>query len=1164
MSRPALPRVVVALVEWLVPDPVAREGLLGDLAERHAYPASRGGWARGAALAAEVASLVPTWAARRTATLVETARQDLGFALRSMTRRPGFSALVVATLALGIGSNTAIFSVVDGLLLEPLPFPEAERLVVIDELEESGFTASVSFPNYRDWKERARSFEHFSISLPSSRRFVAGGSATILEVAWVAGGYFETLGVEPLLGRWFDEAESEPGGERLVVISHGLWSEAFGADPGVLGRAIELGDDAFTVVGVARPDFVLDREVSAFLPLGVVRDVLPWDDRRSSVGAAVVARIAPDRSLAQARAELAAIGAAIEQETGESTGIGRATPLRERLVGDTGRQSLILLAAVGLVLLIACVNVANLLFVASERRKGEIALRTALGAGAGRIHRQLLTEALLVGAFGGLAGLALGWAGVRGLVGLVGDALPYGFADRIGVDGRVIAFTCVIALATSILAGFLPAFRAAGTAVAHRLRAAAPGSAGSGRARGVLVASEVALSMILLVGAGLLIATLGRLQRVEKGFDSEGILTLRLQTPDDVEESREMWADFHDLVRERIGGLPGVRSVATSNHFPLSGNSWEMLYRDEQTPADDRGESVLLTMVSPSFFDTWSVGLVEGRGFTDADRWGSELVAIVDETLAAARWPGESPLGRRITFEAARGPDGEEVEVWRTVVGVARHVRHYDLATTSRIEVYTPIAQSQAWGFTSYLSVRVDERPGELAAPIRALLSELEPDATLYRVRTAESIVEQELGVHRAMREVLGVMAALALFLGCVGIYSVVSHTTALRLRELSLRIALGSEPGRVTRLVLRDALAPIVAGLVVGSVGALGLGRLLRTVLYEVGPSDPSVFGSSAAILLLVAVASAWLPARRAGGVPPQRILRGEEAVGRSRDGSDFGSSRRSAPVALQLRSGLSSGRSSAPIGLELRAPVPGESLGLLATPLGDAGVVAGAEDVGHRVPAVLGRAGVRRCGEEAVVVEGVVHRRVVVSHGAGQEPHDGVGDRERADLATREDEVAERDLLCGQMIGHPLVDVLVVPAQERELGCDRQPHGVVVAERASAGGEEHDRTLGREVVDRLEERLGLHDHPGAAPVGDVVDGPVAVVRVLAQVDEPVLDQARFRGARRNRQPERALEEGGEDRDDVDPHHQGSSALVGRGSLPAPWYQIVGGATKA
>jgi predicted permease len=877
MSSHPLPRIVVTLVEWLVPDPVARGGLVGDLAERYASHAGRGAIGRALWLTGEIVAIAAVYGGRRELPFLDTLRQDVAFAVRSMLHRPGFTLLVVSTLALGIGANTAIFSVVDGLLLEPLPFDDADRLVLVDELEESGFTASVSFPNYRDWKERAVSFDRFSIILPASRRFVSGTGPTIVEVGWVGGGFFETLGTEPALGRYFSEAESEPGADRIAVLTHAFWTRAFGADPGVIGRTVELGDETYTVVGIAPPDFVLYEETSVFLPLGLLRASLPWDDRATSVGAEVVARVAPERRLEDARDELVAIGRALEEETGQVTGVGRATPLRERLVGAAGRQSLLLMAAVGLVLLIACANVANLLFVASERRGGEIAVRSALGASASRLHRQLLTETLLLGLLGGALGLGMAWLGVDALLRMVGDVLPAGFAGRVDVDRRTVLFTGAVALSVSIVAGLLPALRVAGAAIGERLRGSSSGAGGAGRARGVLVATEVAFSMVLLVGAGLLIATLGRLQHVDKGFDGQGILTLRLQTPDDVEKTRDVWADFHRGVRDEVGALPGVLAVSTSNHFPLSGNSWEQLYRDEQTPPDDRGESVLLTMVSPSFFDTWDVALLEGRGFTEADRWGDEPVAIVDETLAAARWPGESALGKRIAFEKVPGPDGEEVDLWRTVVGVSAHVRHYELSSPSRIEVYTPLAQSRAWGFTTYLSVRADSDPAALAAPVRSLLRDLEPDATLYRIRTADSVIDRELGLQRAMLEILSVMAALALLLGCVGIYSVVSHATALRLRELSLRIALGSAPGGVTRLVLRDSLGPIAAGIGAGALGAVLLGRLLRSVLYEVGPADPTVLATSGAILLLVATLSAWLPARRAGSVPPQEILRGE-----------------------------------------------------------------------------------------------------------------------------------------------------------------------------------------------------------------------------------------------------------------------------------------------
>lgn len=884
MSPRSLPRLVVAATERLVRDPTARAGLLGDMEERygrlhHAGPVRRTIW-----LTSELAAIAIHYIGEdvdhvreEEVGTMDTLRQDLVFTLRAMGKRPGFTLLVVSTLALGIGANAAIFSVVSGLLLEPLPFDEGQRLALVNEREESGFTASVSFPNYRDWRERARSFDRFAIILPSSRRFDTPDGPRIVEVGFVAGGFFETLGIEPEVGRYFTETESGPGAERVVVLGHGFWTEAFGADADVVGRSVELNGEPFAVVGVAPPELVLYEETSVFLPLGLVQARLPWDDRQTSVGAEVVARLAPGATFEAAQAELLTIAGAIERETGEVTGAGNVTPLRSWFVGETGRQSLLLMAAVGLLLLVACANVTNLLFVSSERRRGEMALRSALGASRWRVYRQLFTESLVVAVMGGLAGLGLAVVGLDALLSLVGDVLPVGFADRMVIDGGVLAFTAMLSLGTAILAGFLPAFRSARAELAERLRATATGATGPARARNVLVALEVAFSMVLLVGAGLLIATLAELQNVEKGFDGRNVLTLRIQTPPERRATRDTWIDFHRLVREEIGALPGVASVATSNHFPLSGSSWEMLYRDERTPAEDQGESVLLTMVTPSYFETYEVPILEGRGFTAADRWDAERVALVDETLARTRWPDESPLGKRITFEKVRGPDGEEVDLWRTVVGVVRHVRHYELTSPSRIEAYTPLAQSAAWGFTSYVSVRTTSELGGLVPRIRAIVGSLEPGATIYRVRTIESVIDQELGLHRAMRELLTVMAALTLLLGCVGIYSVVSHTTALRLKELGLRIALGGAPSRITRLVVRESLVPIATGIAFGAIAAMGLGRLLRSILYEVGPTDPAVLGSAAAILLCVATVSAWLPARRAGRVQPQEVLRAE-----------------------------------------------------------------------------------------------------------------------------------------------------------------------------------------------------------------------------------------------------------------------------------------------
>lgn len=873
MRTRALPHFVVALLEKIVADPVSRAGLIGDLEERYRLIAPAGRIGGSAWLVGELAAIGYHYGFVRGMGM-DTLRRDLSFAFRGLVARPGFSALVIATLALGIGANAAIFSVVSTLMVEPLPFEDADRLVIINEIEPSGFTASVSFPNYRDWRERNETFERFSIFLPSSRRFTTVDGSRVLEVGWVMGGFFETLGLDAEVGRYFSEAESEPGAERLAVMSHRLWVDEFGADPGVLGNPLTLGGEAFTFVGVTPSDFVLLEETDVFLPLGVVADGLPWNDRQTSVGAEIIARLASGVTVDRARADLQAVGTAVETETGEDVDTANVTELRAWFLGDTGNQSLMLMAAVSLLLLVACANVANLLFIASERRGGEMALRTALGASRGRIYRQLFTESMVLAVLGGAVGMALAVLGINALVALVADVLPPGFAARIGIDSTVLLFASALSLGTAVLAGFLPALRSARAELAQRIRSAAPGSVSHARGRHVLMASEVALSMVLLVGAGLLISTLARLQNVDKGFDGAGVLTFRIQTPGD---TRETWAGFHETLRDGLHALPGVTSVATSNHFPLAGNSWEMLYKDERTPPGEEGESVLLTMVSPSFFDTYDIAIIEGRGFLPSDRWGTEPVAIVDETLAASRWPGESAIGKRITFEQPMGPEGERADLWRTVVGVAAHVRHYELASPSRIEVYTPIDQSAAWGFTSYFSVKASVDPSSLVGPIRRVVARLDPSAPMYRVRAMEDIINAELGPQRAMRELLSAMAVLTLLLGCVGIYSVVSHGTALRRKELGLRIALGGAPSEIVSLVLRDSMVPIGLGVVVGVGGAIALGRALRSVLYEVGPTDPMVLGSAALILVTVGTVSAWLPARGAARVDPQRVLREE-----------------------------------------------------------------------------------------------------------------------------------------------------------------------------------------------------------------------------------------------------------------------------------------------
>jgi predicted permease len=890
-----LPRIVVRLLESLVPPGLARDGLLGDLEERYSGLGHAGRLRRLCWLASELAGAVTHYGWERErhgrghreegSRFMDVFMQDLRFAVGDLFRRPAFSLLVVTTLGLAIGANTAIFSVVKGLLLDPLPFVEAERLVLINQRNDEGFTASVSFPNYRDWKARNRTFDRFATILPGSISLSTDSGARMLESAWVHGGFFEVFGVGARMGRTFTAAETEPGAQALVVLSHGLWQSELGGDPSVVGSDVVLRGEAFTIVGVMPQDFVLHAETDVYLPLGYVTDRVPWDDRGTGAGAEVVARLAPDATLEQARADLAAVVRDLRVEFGEQASAANVVPLREWHLGDVERQALLMMAAVVLVLLVACANVANLLFVRGETRRVEMAVRSALGAGRGRVYRQLLTESAVYGALGGLLGLAVGRAGLDVLLAVAAAMLPAGSAFRIGIDPGVLLFTAAAALSAVALAGFMPAWRTSRARLADTLRESGSADRRGGRAREILVGAEVALSMVLLVSAGLVIASLRNLRAVDKGFDGADVVTLRVSTSGDRYGSRERWAGFHERLRDGVRALPGVASAATSNHFPLSGNSWEMLFRDRNTPPDDRGASVLLTMVSPEYFDAYSIEIVEGRGFTEADRWGGENVAIVDETLAASRWPGESAIGRMVSFEHLPNEAGEYViEVWRRVVGVAGHVRHYELAQPSRIEVYTPLAQSAAWGFTSYLSVRAapdpvrgEADPAALVPDIRRVVADLDPGVALYRIRTMEGVIVEELGGYRALRELLGVFAALALILGAVGIYSVVSHAAALRVREVGVRMALGGAPGTIVRLIVRDSLGPAVAGVVAGTLGAVAAARLLGAMLFEVAPAEPSVLALSALTLLGVSALSAWLPARRAARIQPTQALRGD-----------------------------------------------------------------------------------------------------------------------------------------------------------------------------------------------------------------------------------------------------------------------------------------------
>ncbi len=800
---------------------------------------------------------------------------EIGYALRGIRVRPGFTALVVVTLALGIGANAAVLSVVYPLLLEPLPYEAPERLVMIDQLSTHGFRASVSMPNYEDWRDGSTAFDRFAFELPSSFRVDGDAGTEIIEGARVLGDYFGVFGVAPLLGRLPAAAELEPGAAPLVVLSHATWMTRLGGRADVIGSTFRIGTTPFTIVGVLPAGFDMDADVALYTPLG--RDIasLPWNDRGSGFGGRVVARMRPGVDAAAARADFARVAADISAAAGDEVDTPFLVSLREWYVGDVRSALQLVLAAAVIVLLVAGANVASLLLSRAEARRGEIALRIALGAGGIRLTRQLIAESLVLGLAGAAAGLLLARIALGALTGTIGSTLPPAFVSRIQLGTFVIAVTLAGSILLALVFGLAPVLQRHSAWLPVVSRSAGVGGH-SARVRGVLVAAEVALSVILLVSAGLVVRSVSNLSSVDPGFRADGVLMLRVSVPSAPYPEREQALRAQEEIRSRVTALPGVRHAALSNLFPFSRTNWEMLFRESTRWPAEEGESVLYTAATPDYFDVWAIERVRGRLIEEADIATSEPVVVLDESAAARYWPGADPLGRRVAVDDVREGDAM-VPRWRTVVGVVRHVRNYELTEPSRIEAWVPLTQSPACCWTLWLTVHGDGDPAALAGPVRRIVGQVDPAIATYRLRTMTSVIEAETATHRAVRSLFLVFGALALLLGAVGIYGVVSWNAARRSREIGLRVAIGAVPGRAAQRVALDSLRWVGLGLLVGVLGAIAAARALESLLFEVGPLDSASFATGAVVLGSVALLAAWLPARRAAALDPAAVLRQE-----------------------------------------------------------------------------------------------------------------------------------------------------------------------------------------------------------------------------------------------------------------------------------------------
>jgi putative ABC transport system permease protein len=805
-----------------------------------------------------------------------TVWQDMRYGARTLVRSPGFTVVAVLSLALGIGANTAIFSVVNGVLLRPLPYSESKRIVAVWHTPpQASFPGmqrfSVSPANYLDWKEQSRAYEQMAVYQYAGLSLSAGSDPVPVTGAAVSSDFFSVLRTQASRGRTFSPEEEQQGREQVVVLGHGLWQRAFGANPNVIGQTVTLNSRPYNVVGIMPAGFEFPAEAELWVPLA-------WDaaerQTRSIHDYLVIARLKPGASLEQARAEMSTISSRLEQQYPEANkGWGAAViPLQEDLVGDVRPALLVLFSAVGFVLLIACANVANLMLARGANRRKEIALRIALGATRGRIVRQLLCESALLAVAGGMLGLLLaGWGG-RLLVRLSAGSLPN--TAEVGVDAWALGFTLLVSLAAGVLAGVAPALQFSKHELAETLKQGTGRSAAGSvrqRTRKALVVCEVALSLILLVGAGLMIRSFWKLQNVDPGFDASNTLTLSVGLPATrYPEPRQQLA-FHDRVLEQIRALPGVVAVGSTTTIPLTGGGSKQPFTVEGRPAPPVSEQPLAQTryVSPDYFKAMGIPLKQGRPFEDRDREGSPQVVIISEVMARRFWPGENPVGKRLTasFHEKLGP--------REIVGVVGDVKSNGLDDEGGATMYLPFRQAPRSWIT--FVARTSSDPQGFVNPVSKAVYAVDSEQAISSVRTMEQVLTESLSGRRFNMSLLMTFAALALALAAVGVYGVMNYSVMLRRRELGIRIALGARALDVLRLVLGQGLVLTLIGVGVGMAGAYALTRLMESLLYGVTATDFLTFGSVSGLIILVGLLASFLPARRATKVDPMIALRSE-----------------------------------------------------------------------------------------------------------------------------------------------------------------------------------------------------------------------------------------------------------------------------------------------
>ncbi len=820
--------------------------------------------------------------------MIDVLRHDLRYALRSLRQRPGFTVLTVLTLALGIGATSAIFSVVNGVLLRPLPYDRPDNVVLLHTRLDGVPGRELSLPEYFDLREQSRSLSRIAAFSDGSLTLTGSGTPERLQAGFVTADAFPLVGVAPARGRAFSAEEDLPGKPQVVLLSDGLWRRRFAADPEIIGRTLILDDVPTTVLGVMPPGFQLPSHYAGpGMELWTLMQLDPGVDRteRGWHWLTVMGRLRPGVDLESADREMAALMAGMLQrypDEYDADFTGSASPAAEVLVGDIRPVILVLMGAVGLLLLIACANVASLFLARGEARQREIAVRAALGARAGRLMRQLLTESAVLAVAGGLLGSILAMWGVRALVAAAPPTLPR--LNAIGMDGWVLAFTAAVTLTTGLLFGLAPALHAARPDLSGALtEGGRGGSAGlrRQRLRRGLVVSQIALALVLVAAAGLLIQSFARMRGVDPGFVPEHLLTARVELSPVRYESNEKIRAFFQRLVPRLDALPGVRSAAVVKALPmmqLELGDWSFVKEGEHSlpPKPSEWKLAYWQSMSPEYFETMRIPLLQGRGLEATDRIGSLGVAVINRTLARQVWPNGDALGERILMGG-----GATDSIWRTVVGIVGDVRHRGLDAEPRPEIYLPHAQFPAGTGTPLRTLRIvmrsDGDPVQLTGALRAAVAELDSDLPVTEVQTMEEALGAWAAERRLTMMLVAGFALLALALGAVGVYGVMAHLVVQRTREIGIRIALGALPGEILRLVLSQGAWLAGIGIAAGLAGALAATRLLSSLLFGVEPTDPATFAATATALAVVAALASLLPALRAVRTDPVDALRSE-----------------------------------------------------------------------------------------------------------------------------------------------------------------------------------------------------------------------------------------------------------------------------------------------